>query len=92
MWPDLVAPRDFEGFKQLEEEPVVQQIVCLGSSMGLEMNEELVEIHSDEAESLQQMITFGNKDEDKEKSHGIPAEDLIKVFSCWNKLSKLKND
>ena len=40
LWPDAVAPRDFEGFQQLEKEPVVQQIVCLGSSMGLEMNEE----------------------------------------------------
>ena len=36
--PDTVAPRDFKGFQQLEEEPVVQEIVCLGSSMGLEMN------------------------------------------------------
>jgi len=55
--------------------------------------EELVELHNEEAESLQQMITFGNKtDEGKEKSHSIPAEDLKKVFSCWNKLSKLTKD
>jgi len=46
--------------------------------------EELVELHNEEADSLQQMITFGNKDEEKEKSHSIPAEDLKKVFSCWN--------
>jgi len=47
-----VAPRDFAGFQQLEEEPVVQEIVCLASSMGLEMNEddvwELVEDHRKE--------------------------------------------
>jgi len=55
--------------------------------------EELVELHNEEAESLQQRIAFGNKeDEDKEKSHSIPAEDLKKVFSCWNKLSKLTKD
>jgi hypothetical protein len=40
LWPDTVAPRDFKGFQQLEEEPVVQEIVCLGSYMGLEINEE----------------------------------------------------
>ena len=42
LWPDAVAPRDSEVFQQLEEELVVQKIVCLGSSMGLEMNEKYV--------------------------------------------------
>ena len=26
MWSDAVAPRDFRGFQQLEEEPVMQEI------------------------------------------------------------------
>jgi hypothetical protein len=99
-----VAPRDFEGFQQLQEEPVVLEILCLGSSMGLEMNkkdveelvedhrkelsfEELAELHNEEAEALKQRTAVG--DENKEKSHNIPAEDLKEVFSCWNKLSKL---
>jgi hypothetical protein len=93
-----VAPRDFEGFQQLGEEPVVQKILCLGSSMGLEMNkdvedhrkelsfEELAELHNEGAEALKQRTAVGD---DKEKSHSIPAEDLKEVFSCWNKLSKL---
>jgi len=38
-----VVPRDFEGFQQLEEEPVTHKTVCLGSSTGLEMNEEDME-------------------------------------------------
>jgi hypothetical protein len=105
-----VAPRDFEGFQQLEEEPVVHKTVCLGSSMGLEMNEEsmeelvvdhskelsfqeLGELHSEEAEALKQRIAYGDEeDEDKERSRGIPAEDLTEVFSCQNKLSKLMKD
>jgi hypothetical protein len=29
------------------------------------------------------------EDEDKGKSHNIPAEGLKELFSCWNKLSKL---
>jgi len=107
LWPDNVAPRDFEVFQQLEEEPVVQEIVCLGSSMGLEMNEEdmeelvvdhkkelsfeeVTEVHNEEAEALKQRIAY--KDEDKEKSCTIPAEDLREVFSCQNKLSKLTKD
>jgi hypothetical protein len=64
-----VAPRDFERFQQVEEEPVVQEIVCLGSSMGLEMNEEdeeeLVEdhreeLHNEEAEALKQRIAYSS--------------------------------
>jgi len=109
MWLDAVAPRDFEGFQQLEEQPVVQEIVCLGSSMGVEMNqedmeelvedhrkelsfEELVQLHNEETEALTQMAFGDEEDDNKEKSHSIPAEDLKEVFSCWNKLSKLKNN
>ena len=91
----------------MEKEPVVQEIVCLGSSKGLEMNEEdmeeLVEdykkglsfekLYNDEEEALKQRIAFRDKkDEDKVKSHSIPAEDLKEVFYCWNKLSKLMKD
>ena len=43
LWPDAVAAWDFEDFQQLDEEPVVQEMVCLSSSMGLEISEEDVE-------------------------------------------------
>jgi hypothetical protein len=99
-----------KAFKSWDEEPTVQELVCLGSSMGLEINEEdvwelvedhrkelsfegLVKLHDEEAESLQQRIAFGNKEnKDKEKSHSIQAEDLKKVLPCWNKLPKLMKD
>ena len=74
LWPDAVAPRDFKGFQQLEEEPVMQEIVCLGSSVGLEINEEdmedhrkelsfeeLVELHNEEAEAQKQRVAFGGQ-------------------------------
>jgi hypothetical protein len=104
MWPDVVAPRDFKGFQQLEKEPVVQEIVCLGSSMGLEMKEEdveelvedqrkeLVKFHDEEAEALKQIAVGDKEDEDKEKSHSIQAEDPKEAFSCWNKMSRLMKD
>jgi len=65
LWPDAVAPREFEGFQQLEEEPVVQEIVCLGNSMGLEMNkedkEELVEDHRKEL-SFEELAELHNEE------------------------------
>ena len=79
---DALAPRYFEGFQQFEEEPFVQEIVCLGSSIGLEMNEdeeELVEdhrkklsfeepkeLHNDGAEALKQRTAYRNE-EDEDK-------------------------
>ncbi|KAG7158993.1 putative Tigger transposable element-derived protein 1-like 282 [Homarus americanus] len=52
LWPECVLQRDFEGFEESEEEAVVHEIVALGNSMGLEVDdddvEELVEEHSKE--------------------------------------------
>ena len=51
------------------------------------------ELHNEEAEALKLRIAFEDEDnEDKEKSHSIPAEDLKEVFSSWNKLSNLEKD
>ena len=77
-----MAPRDFKGFQQLKEEPVEQEIVCLGSYMGLEIIkedvekleqhrkglsfEDPVELHNEEAEALKQKIAFGDE-EDEDK-------------------------
>ena len=65
LWPDIVAPRDFKGFQKLEEGPLVQEIVCLGSSMGLEMNEEdveeLVEDHRKEL-SFEELVELYNEE------------------------------
>ena len=71
LWPDAVAPRDFEGFgPEPASEPVpetdvnVDEIVSIGKSMGLEVDEdditELVEEHheeltTDELKELQEM-------------------------------------
>ena len=41
------------------------------------------ELHNEQAEALKQRIAFGDEEnEDKEKSHSIPAEDCKEVFSC----------
>ena len=68
--PDTVVPREFEGFQQLEEEPVVQEIVCMGSSMGLELNEEdmeeLVEDHRKEL-SFEELVELHNEEAEAPK-------------------------
>jgi len=50
--PDAVAPMNFEGFQQLEEESVVQETVFLGSTMGLEMNEDVEDLVEDRRKEL----------------------------------------
>ena len=92
MWSDVVAPRDFEDFQQLEEKTVVQEIVCLGSSMGLEMNkddvEELVEdhrkepvkFHNEEAQALKQRISV--RDVDDEEKEKVTAFRLRNLKRC----------
>ncbi|KAG7174664.1 hypothetical protein Hamer_G015799 [Homarus americanus] len=106
LWPECVLQRDFEGFEELEEEAVVHEIVSLGNSMGLEVDDddveelveehskELLELHKEENETLKRSLTSeeSGKDEDKEESRIIPAKDLKDVFFCWSKLSKLAED
>ncbi|CAG6006743.1 unnamed protein product [Menidia menidia] len=53
LWPDAVAPRDFEGCEPVPHpEPDVEEIVSIGKSMGLDVDEdditELVEEHHEE--------------------------------------------
>ncbi|KAG7173766.1 putative Tigger transposable element-derived protein 1-like 326 [Homarus americanus] len=95
LWPECVLQRDFEGFEELEEEAVVHDIVSLGNSMGLEVdNDELLELHKEQNETLKQSLTSeeSGEEEDKEESHIIPAKDLKDVFFCWSKLFKLVED
>lgn len=53
LWPDVVAPRDVEGFKMEDEiEPEIDEIILLGKDMGLEVNDEdineLIQEHKEE--------------------------------------------
>ena len=100
-----MVQRDLEGFQQLKEEPVVQEIVGLGSSMGLEIIEEEVEelledhkkelsfeepteLHSEEADTVQQRIAF----EDEKTVRVFQLRILKEIFCCWNGLSELTKD
>ncbi|KAG7153775.1 Tigger transposable element-derived protein 1-like 127 [Homarus americanus] len=78
LWPECVLQRDFEGF----EEAVVHEIVSLGNSMGLEVDdveelveehskelstEELLELHKEENETLKRSLTSEESGKDEDK-------------------------
>ncbi|KAG7169095.1 hypothetical protein Hamer_G018875 [Homarus americanus] len=43
LWLECVLQETFEGFEESEEEAVVHEIVALGNSMGLEVDDDDVE-------------------------------------------------
>ncbi|KAG7176707.1 Tigger transposable element-derived protein 1-like 156 [Homarus americanus] len=77
LWPECVLQRDFEGFEELEEEAVVHEIVCLGNSMGLEVDdddvEELVEEHSKEL-STEELLEL-HKEQNETLKRSLTSEE-----------------
>jgi hypothetical protein len=61
LWPDAMVPRDFEGFRQLEEEPVVQEIVF---GKFLEMNDDMEELVGDHRKELsfEELVDLHNEE------------------------------
>ncbi|KAG7157187.1 Tigger transposable element-derived protein 1-like 153 [Homarus americanus] len=77
LWPECVLQRDFEGFEELEEEAIVHEIVALGNSMGLEVDdddvEELVEEHSKEL-STEELLEL-HKEENETLKRSLTSEE-----------------
>ncbi|KAG7168424.1 Tigger transposable element-derived protein 1-like 213 [Homarus americanus] len=77
LWPECVLQRGFEGFEELEEEAVVHEIVSLGNSMGLEVDdddfEELVEEHSKEL-STEELLEL-HKEQNKTLKRSLTSEE-----------------
>ncbi|KAG7157342.1 Alpha-(1 3)-fucosyltransferase C-like 4 [Homarus americanus] len=77
LWPECVLQRDFEGFEELEEEAVVHEIVSLGNSIGLEVDdddvEELVEEHSKEL-STEELLEL-HKEENETLKRSLTSEE-----------------
>ncbi|KAG7177534.1 Vacuolar protein sorting-associated protein 54-like 1 [Homarus americanus] len=77
LWPECVLQRDFEGFEESEEEAVVHEIVALGNSMGLEVDdddvEELVEEHSKEL-STEELLEL-HKEENETLKRSLTSEE-----------------
>ncbi|KAG7165919.1 Tigger transposable element-derived protein 1-like 191 [Homarus americanus] len=77
LWPECVLQRDFEGFEELEEEAVVHEIVSLGNSMGLEVDdddvEKLVEEHSKEL-STEELLEL-HKEQNETLKQSLTSEE-----------------
>ncbi len=79
LWPDCVSKRDFEGF--VSETPVVEEIVSLGKSMGLEVDDgdinDLVEEHSEELTTDELLQLQEQQHSDAVEEIGSPEEDIV---------------
>ncbi|XP_064116538.1 tigger transposable element-derived protein 1-like [Macrobrachium nipponense] len=95
LWPENVAERDFEGFEiEEEEEPVEEEIVSIGKTIGLEVDErdieELVEQHSKEltTDELQEQrhtesLTEATLEEEETEPEIISTKDLKDILVMW---------
>ncbi|XP_028656937.1 tigger transposable element-derived protein 1-like [Erpetoichthys calabaricus] len=96
LWPDCVPERDFEGF----EPEIVDEIVSLSQSMGLEVDnndvEELVEEHSNEltTEELQHLQAEQEKnlaedmssEGEEEGKEEVPSSVIKEMCAKWGEL------
>ncbi|XP_031613593.2 tigger transposable element-derived protein 1-like [Oreochromis aureus] len=104
LWPDAVAPRDFEDFEEGEEEEEegepqpeveVEEIVNLGTALGLEVDEEdindLVHEHQEELsmaelqelEAMQHSSVQQQFSEEEEEEAVIPSRTFSAIFRGW---------
>ena len=99
MWPACVPERDFEGFGEETGAPEVEEIVSIGKTLGLEVNEEDVEeqlddhkedLNTTELQELQneQQKTLAEEhsshSEDEEREEVVPSEVIREVLAKWN--------
>lgn len=97
LWPDAAPERDFEGFEDKQQE-ILQEIVTLGNSMGLDVDatdlEDLVQEHKEEltTQELQEMHQEEHEerqrvlgsDEDEEEKEKLDQAGLKALFAAWN--------
>ncbi|XP_066231909.1 zinc finger MYM-type protein 6 isoform X4 [Saccopteryx leptura] len=100
LWPEVVSERDFEGFEP--EVSVVEEIVSLGKSMGLEVNEEdiddLIEKHSEELtteelkelqQQQQRMEVLQEVSREKpEVDEVISTSEIKEILGTWEKIKQ----
>lgn len=103
LWPHVAADRDFEGFEpEIEpESEVLEEIVSLGKSMGLEVDEgdihKLVEEHgeelsTDELKELHMMqhtevLQEISCEEEVEPDEVVSTREIKDMLAMWEKLS-----
>ncbi|XP_005008025.1 tigger transposable element-derived protein 1-like [Cavia porcellus] len=96
LWPDCVLGHDLEGLAHEQELPVIDEIVSLGKTMGLEVNEddiqELIEEHGKEltTEELmdlhreqQQKVMEKSSSAEEEEKNGEETLTIRKICKMW---------
>ena len=101
LWPACVAERDFEGFDPHLEPPVLEEIVSLGKSMGLEVDEadvdDLIDEHEEEltTDELKELQTMQHtevlheisSEEEVVPEEIIPSREIKDVLAKWQEVS-----
>ncbi|XP_064100870.1 tigger transposable element-derived protein 1-like [Macrobrachium nipponense] len=97
LWPDAVVERDFEGFEPETEQEELEEIVSLGKSMGLEVDEgdvnELVEEHEEElsTEELKELQMMQHtkvlEEINTSEEEVISTGEIKDMLAMWEKLS-----
>jgi hypothetical protein len=98
LWPEAVTERDFEAV------PIVEDIVSLGRSMGLDVSdgdvEELVEGHREEltTEELQELEKGEHKTRmdalssgSEEETEEAPTSLIMEIFAKWMDVKNVAN-
>ncbi|XP_066978517.1 tigger transposable element-derived protein 1-like isoform X3 [Macrobrachium rosenbergii] len=101
LWPNCVAERGFGGFEAETEVQVVDEIVSMGKSMGLEVNdadmEELVEDHREELtteellELQSEQVKAIHKElllEEEEDREKITSAQIKDICSKWSEVQE----
>lgn len=101
LWPEAVAPRDFDGFEVVEEvEPEVNEIVSLGKDMGLEVNdediEELIQEHQEELttselkelEAMQHSVVEEGFSEKEDEAVIISSAKIKEILGKFHEISE----
>ncbi|VFV42898.1 Hypothetical predicted protein, partial [Lynx pardinus] len=97
LWPDYVLEHDLEGLAYEQEPPVVNEIVSLGKTMGLEVTDiqELVEKHgqeltTDELMNLHReqqqevMEEISSAEEEEKKAEGsLTSNEIREMCKMW---------
>ena len=99
LWPACIQDRDFEGFVEDEEPQVIDDIVSIGKTMGLEIDEgdvnELVAEHSEELTTgeLKELHTMqhselleqlsSEEDEDSKPEQPLTTKEIKDMFVHW---------
>ena len=101
LWPDAVAPRDFEGFEVEMEarlQPQVDDIVSMGKSMGLEVNDEDIdeliqehreELSTTELQELEEMHTSAVRETFREENLDAPVVPSVQIREVLKKFHEI---